>query len=75
MKTLLGFALLLSVGCSHFQPKKDGTICPEYRDQVCMAGQNCTMDTQRGCRVCQCTSVDDSGGFTPTSDPNYIPRH
>jgi hypothetical protein len=74
MKALLVAALALTFGCAHSQ-KKDSTICPEYRDQVCLAGQDCNMDQTRGCRVCQCTSFDSGNAFTPTSDPSYIPRH
>jgi hypothetical protein len=74
MKPLLWIALALTLGCAHSKQKKDGTICPEFRDQVCLAGQDCTMDQSRGCRVCQCVSFD-SNGFTPASDPNYNPQH
>jgi hypothetical protein len=76
MRALL-FGALGLCGCAHFQ-SKDQTICPEYRSQVCLAGQQCSMDEERGCRVCQCDqgvpgSTD--SGFTKASDPDWPNGH
>ena len=53
-------ALLLALcACAH--GKSDQTICPEYRTQRCLAGQQCSMDKARGCKVCQCEGVVQTG--------------
>jgi hypothetical protein len=55
--------LLLTAGCAW--AKKDTSVCPEYRDQHCVAGQSCSMDNARGCRVCQCDPMDPNVGAPP----------
>ena len=49
--------LLLSAACAT-PHKRDMTVCPEYRDQRCFAGTDCSMDATRGCRVCHCKRVE-----------------
>jgi hypothetical protein len=52
-------AIALSFACAH--GKEDRTICPEYRAQRCLAGQECAMDKDRGCKVCHCEGVVKTG--------------
>jgi hypothetical protein len=49
----------LSFACAH--GKDDKTVCPEYRGQRCLAGQQCVMDKDRGCQVCRCEGVTQTG--------------
>ncbi len=80
-KLLWGALLLITpvVGCSHL--KNDRTVCPEYRDLRCVGAPECSMDQERGCRVCQCGSLDpeatDPSGRQPdhrNPDPTAVPR-
>jgi hypothetical protein len=52
-------------GCASLA--KDQTVCPEYRDLRCPAGASCSMDSGRGCRVCQCNAINTLG---PVSAPD-----
>ncbi|WP_428266890.1 hypothetical protein [Haliangium sp.] len=54
--------------------KKDNTVCPEYRSMRCMAGVRCSMDQERGCRVCQCDSLDGMDPKTPVDDNTRPPE-
>jgi hypothetical protein len=45
-------AVALLTACATL--KNDLTVCPEYRDQRCAFGSECSMDKERGCKVCQC---------------------
>jgi hypothetical protein len=60
---LLLILLIASSGCAW--SKKDTSVCPEYRDQHCVAGQSCSMDATRACRVCQCDPMDHQVGASP----------
>lgn len=77
MRGLLLIALAgLAAGCATL--KNDRTVCPEYRELRCVAGADCSMDETRGCKVCQCASVEtnDRQGRIPdrrNPDP-YAPR-
>jgi hypothetical protein len=64
----LVLALLLLSACK--QVKKDNTVCPEYRDLRCLSGTQCSMDADRGCRVCRC---DDGDKLTEPVDDNSRP--
>jgi hypothetical protein len=55
--------MLSLAGCAW--SKKDTSVCAEYRDQHCVAGQSCSMDSTRGCRVCQCDPMDQQTGAPP----------
>ena len=57
----VGLALVLAAACGA-QLKKDGTVCPEYRDLQCVLPPECTMNKTRGCRECVCSS--------PTGQPS-----
>lgn len=46
--------------CAHM--REDTTVCPEYRELRCLTSVECSMDEQRGCKVCRCApapGVDD----------------
>jgi hypothetical protein len=62
------FLLFLVVGCR--QVKKDETVCEEYRNLRCLSGTQCSMDTNRGCRVCRC---DDGDKLSQPVDDNSRP--
>lgn len=56
-------SLLTVTGCralrgSFYSLENDKTVCPEYRDLMCMSAVECSMDEKRGCRVCQCSPAD-----------------
>ncbi len=61
MERALALAAIAALfACSHgkakpYSLKNDKTICAEYRDLVCLTAEECSMDEQRGCRVCQCS--------------------
>jgi hypothetical protein len=56
---LLALLASLALACAH--GKDDKTICPEYRAQHCLAGQECALDKERGCKVCHCEGVSQTG--------------
>lgn len=59
--------------CSVFRPvKRDQTVCPEYRNMVCTAGAQCTLDRARGCQVCQCNPIP---GLKPQQYDVPPPQH
>lgn len=76
MRTALAILLGTLLGaCATL--KNDRTVCPEYRELRCVGGAECSMDEVRGCKVCQCASMDpettDRQGRIPDQrnpDPN-----
>lgn len=58
-------ALVMVGGCANLA--KDRTVCPEYRSLRCPAGESCSMDQGRGCRVCQCNPIDQ---MAPVTSPD-----
>ena len=56
---LVAVLAAVSFACAH--GKDDKTVCPEYRGQRCLAGQQCVMDKDRGCQVCRCEGVVQTG--------------
>ena len=58
-------ALAFLAGCGSLA--KDQTVCPEFRDLRCPAGASCSLDRERGCRVCQCNAIN---ALTPTTLPD-----
>lgn len=62
----LSLSWLAGAACAAHQ--KDRTVCPEYRDQRCVAGARCSMDHARGCRVCQCVPIDQPPEGAPDSN-------
>ncbi|MGC4122258.1 MAG: hypothetical protein QM765_48280 [Myxococcales bacterium] len=62
--------LLMSAGLSGCATlKSDKTVCPEYRDLRCATAPECSMDAERGCRVCQCAPSRTEDGKLPTGVP------
>lgn len=61
--------VLASASCASRQ--KDQTVCPEYRSMRCTAGTRCSMDQQRGCRVCQCAPQNQL--HEDSADSNALP--
>lgn len=63
--------ILLAVsltGCATL--KSDKTVCSEYRDLRCATAPECSMDAERGCRVCQCSpAAQGQEGGLPTGVP------
>jgi hypothetical protein len=60
MRRALALALVAAaLACAH--GKEDKTICPEYRDQRCVTGQDCALDKERGCKVCRCEGMSQTG--------------
>lgn len=52
--SIAGAALVAAAsGCATM--KADATVCPEYRNLRCATAPECSMDEQRGCRVCACS--------------------
>jgi hypothetical protein len=72
VRRVLGAALLALAACA--TTAKDQTICPEYRTMVCPAGATCSMDTTRGCRVCQCNAINGTEPMSPPDTPGVPPR-
>jgi hypothetical protein len=66
---LVGILAAVSFACAH--GKDDKTVCPEYRAQRCLAGQECAMDKDRGCKVCRCEGVSQTG---PDGNPTLPPK-
>jgi hypothetical protein len=33
-------------------------VCPEYQDLRCASQVECSMEKERGCRVCECKPVN-----------------
>lgn len=58
--------VLVSASCAHQQ--KDQTVCPEYRSLRCATGTQCSMDQERGCRVCQCAPLNQLQEESPDSN-------
>ena len=69
MRIALALLLAASFACAH--GKDDRTICPEYREQRCLAGQKCALDKVRGCEICQCESPSSTG---PDGNPGLPQR-
>jgi hypothetical protein len=64
-RLLLALPLLWLSGCA----LNESGVCPESKGLRCVAGTDCSNDSSRGCRVCQCSSA-----LSP-SPPPYNPMH
>ncbi len=63
---------LLSLGgCATVGSTVGSDVCPEYRSMRCMTAPECSMDHQRGCRVCTCAPA--ASGDRGDRLPNPIP--
>jgi hypothetical protein len=52
MRRLLLLTLLL--GCASVSKHESG-LCPESASLSCLSTPECSVDKERGCKVCQCT--------------------
>ena len=69
-RALLLTAWAASAACA--QLRSDTTVCPEYRELRCATAPECSMDAQRGCRVCNCgppPAAADRTGQLPSGVP------
>ncbi len=72
-RATLGAALLVALsgaGCATTSSTVGAGVCPEYRDLRCLTAPECSMDRQRGCRVCSCMPVQSAPGVYL---PNPVP--
>ncbi|HEY3445820.1 MAG TPA: hypothetical protein VGK67_05610 [Myxococcales bacterium] len=61
-------AVLLGLGCATL--KSNQAVCAEYRELRCAGAPECSMDSARGCQVCQCLSGMNHGeGGLPRGIP------
>jgi hypothetical protein len=54
MRTLLLGSLLALLGCASVSSHESG-LCPESASLHCMSAPECSMDRNRGCKVCSCS--------------------
>jgi hypothetical protein len=76
---IAGLLAWLSLGgCATVGSTMGSDICPEYRSMRCMTAPECSMDQQRGCRVCACSGArpaDREGRLTnPIAPDQRIPE-
>ena len=64
--TLLALALALAPSCA----MNDKDLCPESQGMRCATVPDCTRDSARGCRVCQCGNPHPTAPYTPVRPPN-----
>ena len=48
----------------------DKDLCPESQGMHCATTPDCTRDSARGCRVCQCGNPYPSAPYSPARSPN-----
>jgi hypothetical protein len=60
--------MLLVAGSGCRQVKDDQTVCPEYRDVRCVGDVRCTLDKDRGCKVCRCEALNADTVSEPQPD-------
>jgi hypothetical protein len=67
--------LLLSIVClpavaACASMQTNNTVCPEFRSLRCATAPECSMDQNRDCQVCQCSSPSAPlGGSLPNGLP------
>ena len=59
-------ALLLAPACA----MTDKDLCPESQGIHCATAPDCTRDSARGCRVCQCGNPYPTAPYSPVRAPN-----
>ena len=67
MRFFLPLALLALVPACALTDKD---LCPESRNLHCTTTPDCTRDTARGCKTCQCSSAYPSAPYSPMAPPN-----
>ena len=61
---LLGLALAPACAMS------DKDLCPESKGMHCATTPDCTRDSTRGCRVCQCGNPYSPAPYNPVRSPS-----
>jgi len=66
-RLLIALPLIWLSGCA----TNDAGLCPESKGLRCVAGTDCSNDSSRGCRVCQCSSAlsPSPPAYNPMRDP------
>ena len=59
-------ALFLAAACA----MNDKDLCPESQGMHCATAPDCTRDSARGCRVCQCGNPYPTAPYSPMRSPN-----
>ena len=59
-------SLLLVPACA----MNDKDLCPESQALRCATAPDCTRDSARGCRVCQCGNPYPTAPYSPVRSPN-----
>ena len=59
-------SLLLAPACA----MTDKDLCPESQGIHCATAPDCTRDSARGCRVCQCGNPYPTAPYSPVRSPN-----
>lgn len=68
MRSLVAAFSVLLGACATLS--SDASVCPEYRDVRCATAPECSVDRDRGCRVCQCSAAGaEDGRELPTAVP------
>ena len=64
-------ATLAVGGCATTSSAVGSDVCPEYQSLRCMTPPECSMDHQRGCRVCACSPAtgERPGDYLPNPVP------
>jgi hypothetical protein len=62
----VSIALLLASACA----MNDKDLCPESQGTRCATAPDCTRDSARGCRVCQCGNPYPTSPYSPVRSPN-----
>jgi hypothetical protein len=66
MRRLLALLpLALVLGCA----LNESGLCPESKGLRCVTGTDCTSDSARDCRVCQCSNPYPTAPYSPMRDP------
>jgi len=63
---VLALGLGLAPGCA----MNDKDLCPESKGIRCATAPDCTRDSARGCRVCQCGSPYSTAPYNPARAPS-----
>ena len=69
MRPLL-LALVLGLGLASACAMNDKDLCPESKGIHCATAPDCTHDSARGCRICQCGSPYSPAPYNPVRPPN-----
>jgi hypothetical protein len=63
-------ALVLGLALAPACAMNDKDLCPESKGIHCATAPDCTHDSARGCRVCQCGSPYSPAPYNPVRAPS-----